>query len=135
MQAASSPSNSIQHLVDEGLFDRLPPSFTSFFYQRIADWKLVFPAEQDYIERLFRMLGRSETGLVNELFAPLRQIERKMGINPKTWNPREFTLAHVDFLNRSAHYAEWRAEISRIFSIIDPLLDAEVARNGRQRLA
>jgi hypothetical protein len=134
MQAVPISNDSIQHLVDEGLFDRLPPSFTSFFYQRIADWKLLFPAEQNYIERLFRMLGRSETQLVDELFAPLRQIERKMGINAKTWNPREFTLAHVDFLNRSAHYAEWRAEISRIFSILDPLLDEEAARNGRQRL-
>jgi hypothetical protein len=134
MQAISIPSASIQSLVDEGLFDRLPPSFTPFFYQRIADWKLLFPAEQDYIERLFRMLGRSETRLVDELFAPLRQIERKMGVTAKTWNPREFTLAHVDFLNRSAHYAEWRAEISRIFSVIDPLLDEEAARNGRRRL-
>ena len=134
MQAGSLPNTKIQALVDKGLFDRLPPSFTSFFFQRIQEWKLLFPAEQQYFERLFGVLDRSAPAEVEKLFAPLRSLEQKMGVNPKTWNPREFTLQHVDFLNRSPYYNPWRDEIRRIFSVLDPLLDEEVARSGRRRL-
>ncbi len=134
MQAVSVPSAGIQQLIDKGLFDRLPPSFTSFFFQRIQEWSVLFPAEQDYFERLFSLLDRAPEPEVARLFEPLREIERKMKINPKTWNPKEFTLENVDFLNRSPHYAEWRAEIARIFSLIDPMLDAEVSRTGKRRL-
>lgn len=134
MQAASIPSDSIRRLVEQGLFERLPPSFTAFFYQQILGWQTLFPAERSYIERLFALLHHAEPEQVRQLFTPLRETEQRMGVNPKTWNPREFTLSHVDFLNRSPYYAQWRQEISRIFAVIDPILDAETARSGRRRL-
>ncbi|MBI1897340.1 MAG: hypothetical protein HYZ57_01570 [Acidobacteria bacterium] len=127
-------SSAIQQLVAKGLFDRLPPTFSTFFYDRIQDWELLFPAEQSYFERLFGLLDRSEAEAVNQLFAPLREIERRMGVNDKTWNTREFTLAHVDFLNRSPDYPQWRQAVSGIFAKIDPILDEQVARHGRPRL-
>jgi hypothetical protein len=134
MQAAAIPSDNIRRLVEQGLFERLPPSFTAFFYQQILEWETLFPAERGYIERLFGLLQRGEAEQVRQLFAPLRELEQTMGIRPETWNPREFTLSHVDFLNRSPYYARWREEIARIFGVIDPMLDEEVARTGRRRL-
>jgi hypothetical protein len=134
MQAVSIPSDNIRRRAEQGLFERLPPSFTAFFYQQILEWETLFPAERGYIERLFGLLHEAEAEQVRQLFTPLRGIEQTMGVSPKTWNPREFTLSHVDFLNRSPYYAQWREEISRIFSVIDPMLDEEIARTGRRRL-
>lgn len=125
----------MQELIDKGLFDRLPVTFTTYFYDRVKNWELLFPAERNYFERLFRLLDRSSSEEVTRLFAPLRDLEVRMGVNEKSWPRREFTLAHVDFLNRSPHYAAWRGVIADIFGQLDPLLDAEVARSGRRRLA
>jgi hypothetical protein len=116
------------------ILDRLPITFASYVQDQIQDWDLLFPAERGYYERFCALLERSEPGLVAELFAPLREAERKMGVTEKTWPRRQFTLDQVDFLNRSPHYPEWRGAVASVFSRLDPLLDAEVARVGRARL-
>lgn len=134
MAENSKISPELKQLMKEGLFHRLPPTFSTYFHDRLKDWKHLFPAEQDYFERLFALLDRSDPAAVNQLFAPLRAVEEKMGINDNNWNRREFTLEHVDFLQRSPHLAEWRSTIADIFAKIDPMLDEEVARSGHSRL-
>ncbi len=127
-------SPAIKRLIDGGLFERLPATFSVYSLDRIKDWKRLFPAEQDYFERLFGLLDRSSSEAVAELFAPLREVEQKMDIGGGIWKTRDFTLEHVDFLQRNRHLAEWREAIAGIFAQIDPLLDAEVARSGKPRL-
>lgn len=127
-------SPKLQQFIDDGLFKRLPPTFATYSFDRVKEWPKLFPAEQDYFERLFGLLARSEDAAVDRLFAPLFAVEEKMGVDGDTWSRREFTLEHVDFLQRNRHLAEWRATIANIFAEIDPLLDQEVARNGRPRL-
>jgi hypothetical protein len=134
MAETSKISPDLQRLMKEGLFDRLPPTFSTYVHDRLREWETLFPAERDYFERLFALLDRSDPKAVEDLFAPLRVVEEKMGVSEKTWNRREFTLEHVDFLQRSPHLAEWRATIAGIFAKIDPLLDEEVARAGHSRL-
>ena len=124
----------IQSLIDKGLLDRLPPTFSTFFFEQFQQWSLLFPAEQHYQERLFLLLDRSAPEAIESLFAPLRAVERRMGINEKTWPRRRFQLDQVEFLNQNAHYGEWRQAISGVFGRIDPLLDAEVARHGKPAL-
>jgi hypothetical protein len=125
----------IRQIIDRGLFDRLPATFSSYTFDRIRAWTMLFPAEQSYFERLLGMLDRSDPALVDQLFAPLAAVEKKMGVDRKAWTTREFNLGHVDFLQRSPHYAEWRRVIGDIFARIDPLLEEEVARNlSRPRL-
>ncbi|HTS32016.1 MAG TPA: hypothetical protein VMH81_39365 [Bryobacteraceae bacterium] len=120
--------------IDKALLDRLPVSFSSYCLDQMKDWDLLFPAEQNYFERLFGLLGRSPGEAVDRLFAPLREIERQMGVNEKTFPRGQFTLEQVDFLNRSPQYTEWRGGITKVFSQLDPLLDAEVARHNHARL-
>jgi hypothetical protein len=134
MPANPKLSPQLQALIDKGLFDRLPATFATFFYDRIQDWDLLFPAERSYFERLFALLDRSEPELVERLFAPLRDAEKKMNINEKTWPRRQFTLDQVDFLNRNPHYPEWRHAVAQIFATLDPLLDEELAHALRPRL-
>jgi hypothetical protein len=128
-------SAKLEALISQGLLDRLPVTFSAYWYEQFRDWDLLFPAEKDYYERLFSLLGRSERAAVDRLFTPLRQVELRMGVNEKNWPRREFTLDQVDFLNRSPQYPQWRAAVSDVFTQIDPTLDEEVARMGRPRLA
>ena len=127
-------SPALQALIDKGLLDSLPVSFSSFCLDQMKDWDLLFPAERGYYERLFGLLDRSDSAAVERLFAPVREMERKMGVNEATFPKGQFTLAQVDFLNRNPYYSEWRAAIARVFAHLDPLLDAEAARTGHARL-
>src|SRR5690349_4089060 len=111
----------------------LPVTFSSYLSDQMKDSALLFPAEKDYYGRLMALLSRSGA-VLDRLFAPLREIEKRMGVNDRTWPPGEFSLAQVDFLNRSPYYAEWRGAVAAIFAEIDPLLEAEVRRSGHPRL-
>ncbi|MEZ5391407.1 MAG: hypothetical protein R2724_00710 [Bryobacterales bacterium] len=127
-------SPTLQSYIDGGLFNRLPRTFAAYSFDRIKDWDNLFPAEQRYFERLFGLLDRSDEEAVRNLFAPLAAVEERMGIDRSSWSTKEFTLEHVDFLQRNRRLPEWRQAIADIFARIDPLLDAEVAREGRPRL-
>jgi hypothetical protein len=124
----------LQALIDKGLFERIPATFSTFFFDQIKEWETLFPAERGYFERLFTLIDRLPDSDFAELFDGLRAVEGKMGVNAKTWPRRTFTLEQVDFLNRNAHYAEWRQTIAGIFSRVDPVLEAEVRRRGRPRV-
>jgi hypothetical protein len=125
----------LQALINKGLFDRIPATFSTFFFDQIKDWETLFPAERAYFERLFTLFDKLGEEEFSELFTPLREVERKMGVNEKTWPRRTFTLDQVDFLNRNAHYAEWRGIITNIFARVDPVLEAAVARRGKPRVS
>ncbi len=128
-------SPTIQKLIDKGLFDRLPPTFSTFFLEQIKDWNTLFPAEQSYFERLFLLIDEIPGADLATLFSTLREVEKKMGVNPRTWPRKSFTLDQVDFLNRNAHYREWRQIVTGIFAQLDPILEEDIARRGRPRFS
>ena len=41
-------SPALDAMVERGLFDRLPVTFSTFFYEQIQEWDLLFPAERNY---------------------------------------------------------------------------------------
>src|ERR1043166_7328947 len=108
---AAKVSPKLQALIDKGLLDALPASFSSFCVDQVKEWELLFPAERSYYERLFGLLDRSSPEAVERLFNPVRLIERLMGVNDRTWPKGQFTLEQVDFLNRNPHYPEWRGAV------------------------
>jgi hypothetical protein len=124
----------IQGLVDKGFLDRLPLTFSTFFFEQFQQWHLLFPAEQNYQERLFILLDRSDPGVVDSLFAAVREVELKMGISARTWARHRFSSEQVDFLNRNPYYGEWRRAIGDVFARLDRILDTEKARSGRPAL-
>ncbi len=111
-------------------FDHVPVTFSSYLVQQLRSWDTLFPAERSYLERLSSLLEQAP----REMFAPLLEIEGKMGVTPAKWPRGQFTLEQVDFLNRNAHYPAWRAEIARLFSGLDPILEAQITAKGRPRL-
>jgi hypothetical protein len=132
---APKVSRKLESLINGGLLDRLPVTFSAYWFEQFRDWDVLFPAEKDYFERLFALLDRTERDEVDQLFAPMRQIESRMGVTENNWPRHEFTLDQIDFLNRNPHYSEWRDSVRKVFSKIDPILNEEVARVGGPRLA
>ena len=130
----SKMSPVMQALIEKGLFDRLPVTFSAFFYDQMHEWELLFPAEKSYYERFGGLLDTFKPDELSGLFEGIREAERKMGVTESSWPKRTFTLQQVDFLNRSSYYPEWRKAVSDIFAKVDPLLDAEAARHGKPRL-
>jgi hypothetical protein len=128
-------SKTIQDLIDSGLFERLPPTFCTYFYDQIQEWRVLFPAERTYYERLFTLLAYSDLNSVQQLFAQLREAERLMGVTDQNWPRHKFTLQQVSLIHRSPHYTRWREAVAFAFSRIDHILDADTARKGRPRLA
>ena len=102
-------------------------TFAAYFNEQLRGWETLFPAEQNYFERLGSYLEKAPV----ELFAPLVELEPRMGVTPKTWPRGRFTLEQVDFLNRNALYPEWRRVITSIFDVINPALDAAVKGKPR----
>ncbi|HXA51145.1 MAG TPA: hypothetical protein VNV86_12600, partial [Candidatus Acidoferrum sp.] len=134
MATTPKTSAAIEKLIEEGLFDRLPITFSTYFYDQVRNWEFLFPAEQNYYERLFGLLNRCAPAELDTLFADLREAERTMGVTDAVWPKRTFTLQQVDFLNRSPHYPEWRKAVSAIFAKLDPILDKETAAHGLPRV-
>lgn len=102
----------------------LPITFSTFLDDQIKNRDLLFPAERSYYDRLLVLIGR----MGSDLFTPLRDLEKKMGVSSRS------TLDQVDFLSRSPYYGEWRKAVAEIFARLDPILDAEIAGRGRARL-
>jgi hypothetical protein len=127
-------SPNVETLIGKGVLDRLPVTFSAYCVEQMRKWDLLFPAEQNYYERLLALFGRSSAEDVTRLFAGVREAEVNMGVDAASWPKRQFTLEQVDFLNRNAHYPEWRAAVAGVFAHIDPILDKEVASHGHPRL-
>src|SRR5262249_17303001 len=85
--ASTRPKTSpaLDKLIEDGLFDRLPVTFSTFFYDQIHDWELLFPAEQKYYERFFGLLDKTEAGELDRLFESVRAAERQMGVTDAVW--------------------------------------------------
>ena len=111
-------------------FDFCPVTFGAYASEQMRHWDELFPAERSYFQRLAELLAKQPP----EFFDGLKAVEVKMGVTPKTWPKGQFTLAQVDFLNRNPHYAEWRAEIRRLFGSIDPQLDSQLRQRAKPRL-
>src|SRR5262249_39644713 len=62
--SAPKVSAKLEALINQGLLDRLPVTFSAYWYEQFRDWDLLFPAEKDYYERLFSLLDRSERAAV-----------------------------------------------------------------------
>lgn len=109
-------------------FAHVPVTFAAYFNEQLRGWETLFPAEQAYFERLGEYLEKAPPAL----FAPLAELEPRMGVTARTWPRGRFTLEQVDFLNRNALYPEWRRAITAIFDVVNPALDAAI--KGQTRL-
>ena len=52
----------LEALIEKGLFDRLPVTFSTFFYSQIQEWELLFPAEKILLRAAFHSVGPFRSG-------------------------------------------------------------------------
>lgn len=127
-------SPALEAVLAKGVLDRLPVTLGAYIGDQLRAWPTLFPPERSYFERMFTLFDKAgdET---TQLFEPLRAVEIKMGVTPRTWPKGQFTLDQVDFLNRNAHYPEWRSTVAAIFARVDPILDAQISQRGWPRVS
>lgn len=113
------------------IIKRLPPTLRPMLNQRLEGWELLFPFEQEEAGRFFRGAGSFSPGALDRLTAQLRSLETKMGVAKWRFSEASNTMEDSAMLARSRYYAEWRAEVQRVYSAIESREPAQDAARRR----
>jgi hypothetical protein len=109
---------------------RLPLTLRPMLNQQLENWELLFPFEREEAGRFFRGADSFSPGALNRLTAQLRSLEAKMGVANWHFSEVNNTMEDSAMLARSRYYAEWRAEVQRVYAVIE---SREPAQDGAQR--
>jgi len=111
------------------LIGRLPPTFRPAVNDQLRNWEILFPAEQRLLEAQLDWLARMPPAEMQQLFAPLVEIESRMDL-PR-WSPTAagMTVQDSGRLARSPLYPRWRDEVEKVFSRIEEAVE----KSGRLR--
>ena len=103
----------------QDLIARLPRSFGPSLNDQLAQWDLLFPAEQRRLQAQLGWLVRLPAREFEQLFQPIVELEAKMDL-PR-WNPgtRGMSVTDAGILARSPYYSKWRTEVEKAFATID----------------
>jgi len=101
------------------LIARLPRSFGPSLNDQLAQWDLLFPAEQRRLQAQLDWLVRLPAREFEQLFQPIVELEAKMDL-PR-WEPgtRGMSVTDTGILARSPYYSKWRTEVEKAFAKID----------------
>jgi hypothetical protein len=101
------------------LITRLPRTFGPSFNDQLAQWDLLFPAEQRRLRAQVEWLDRLPAAEFKQLFAPIVELESKMDL--PHWDPatRGMSVTDTGILARSPLYPAWRDEVAKVFARID----------------
>ncbi len=98
---------------------RLPLTLRPSLNQQLAQWRMLFPFEQNQLIEFFGGLDSFNPSALAALTAKLRGLEVKMGIDRWDFSETGDTLENASILARSEYFEEWRSEVHRIFEAID----------------
>lgn len=98
---------------------RLPSTLRPMLSQRLDGWNLLFPFEQDEVGRFFRGADSFSPLALDELTAQLRSLEAKMGVARWNFSENTNTMQDSAMLARSPYFAQWRAEVQRVYAAIE----------------
>ncbi len=101
------------------LIARLPRTFGPSFNDQLAQWTLLFPAEQRRLRAQVDWLAQLPPAAFKRLFEPIVALESKMDLPP--WDPsaKGMSVTDVGILARSPLYPQWRTEVAKVFATID----------------
>lgn len=98
---------------------RLPLTLRPSLNQQLAQWRMLFPFEENQLIEFFDGLDSFSPSALAALTAKLRALEVKMGIDRWNFSETGDTLENASILARSDYFEEWRSEVHRIFEAID----------------
>jgi hypothetical protein len=82
----------LERLMEKGLFERIPATFSTYFLEQMKDWETLFPAER-YFERLFTLLDllpATEFAELSSSAAAEQKMERMSAIGPADLHARRW---------------------------------------------
>jgi hypothetical protein len=98
---------------------RLPLTMRPSLNRQLGQWETLFPYERGRLAVLLRGVELFQPASLDELTAPLRAVEAKMGVEKWNFTETTDTIENSSMLARSAYYAEWRHEVQRIFEAVN----------------
>lgn len=101
------------------LIPRLPRTFGPSFNDQLAQWDLLFPAEQRQLRAQMDWLSGLPPADFKQLLAPIVEIESKMELPRWDPNTRGLSVTDTGILARSPLYPKWRGEVEKVFAKID----------------
>jgi hypothetical protein len=117
------------------LIPRLPVTMRPSLNQQLDGWDTLFPFERNRFEKFMRSVDSFQPAALDALTARLRSLETKMGVEHWNFSQSSDTMENASLLARSAHYAEWRHEVEKIFDAINAAsLENEAASARPARL-
>ncbi len=87
-------------------------------HDQFRNWELLFPAERRALEAQLDWLARLSPNDFKNLFAPVLEIESKMEL-PRWDAAAGMTVQDTGILARSPLYPRWRAEVEKVFSLVE----------------
>ncbi len=99
--------------------ERLPVTMRPSLNQRLNQWDMLFPFEQNYTSDFMKGIESFQPSALDALTAPLRNLETKMGVQSWNFSQSGDTLENASLLARSEYYAEWRHEVQKIFDAVN----------------
>jgi hypothetical protein len=98
---------------------QLPLTFQPYFNQQVHSWDKLFPYERQYVLKVLAYLDQLSPHERSQLFAPIRELEEKMGVKHWDFSVREQTLENASQLARSPYFQQWRHAEEDVFIQID----------------
>ena len=116
------------------LIARLPRTFGPALNDQLANWDLLFPAEQRQLRGQLDWLSRMPAPELKSLFTEVTGIESNMDL-PK-WQPgsKGISVEESGLIARSPLYSQWRQAVEKVFAKIDEGAGAAAALPALPRL-
>ncbi len=124
----------LQQALQNGLLQRLPVTFQPFVHQQLTEWDFLFPNERHSVQRLLLYVSSLSPAQFAALFAPLLQLEDKMGVRTWQFSTTEETILNASLLARSPYYQQWRQAVQNVFEASDAYALKTGATVARRRL-
>jgi hypothetical protein len=103
------------------LIKRLPVTIRPSLNGQLATWDSLFPFERRRLQNFMRGVASFDPSALDELLAPMRQLESRMGVASWNFAQSADTIENAALLARSALYPEWRTQVQRIYAAAEAL--------------
>ncbi len=111
---------------------RLPRTFLVSNLIELKKWQTLFDAERAYFRELMKLLGVLSGPEFDKVFGSLNRFEARTGCDAiPEGSPEDFQARALAHLQRSGSYSAWRAEIQKVFDVIEPRVESRLYSGER----
>ena len=97
----------------------LPVTLRPALSGQLGEWSTLFPYERARVRHFLRGLASIEPQTLDSLMLPLRNLEKRMGVDRWSFSQSADTMENASLLARSEFYGEWREQVRRIYAAVE----------------